>query len=220
MLGEKTYPATDRLRARFFALWSRNFSVHTDADTGTVWRTIELNYVAAGRRYHNLHRLEHCLAEFDAAAAEIREPDQVETAIWFHDAIYEPDVGDNEARSAALFREAARGAADRRFVDAVIALILVTTHRRAPTDLDQQFLCDIDLASFGAPWETYIEDSTGLREESTCGARDYNIRQRAFLQRLLDRPRIFFTDFFHARYENRARSNIQRYMAMLEVDQL
>lgn len=219
MLAENDKPAANLLRERFSALWLRNFVNASAADIETVWRAIELNCVAAGRRYHNLDHVEHCLAEFDAAAAKTAQPDQVETAIWFHDVIYVPNASDNEARSAALFREAARGAADCGFTDAVVALILVTTHRHTPTDPDQQLLCDIDLASFGATWERYIKDSTGLREESTYSARDYIIRQRAFLQRLLDRPRIFITDFFYARYESRARANIHRYMALLEQEQ-
>lgn len=219
MLAENNNSAAKVLRERFSALWSRHIVNASAADIETVWRVIELNYIAAGRRYHNLRHLEHCLTEFDAAAAEITQPDRVETAIWFHDVVYQPAAGDNEAQSAELFREAAQGAADASFVAAVIELILVTTHKQMPADRDQQFLCDIDLASFGAPWEIYLQDSTGLREESTCGNRDYNFRQRAFLQRLLDRPRIFFTDFFYMRYESRARANIQRYMSMLEQQQ-
>ena len=176
-------------------------------------------YATPTRAYHNLDHIEACLDEFEIVKELADDSLAVEAAIWFHDVIYVPNASDNEARSAELFREAARDAADSDFADSVVALILVTTHRHTPTDPDQQFLCDIDLASFGATWERYIKDSTGLREESTYNARDYIIRQRAFLQRLLDRPRIFLTDFFYARYESRARANIHRYMAMLEQEQ-
>ena len=97
MLAENKNHATNLLRERFSALWSRNCVNASPTDIAIVWRAIELNYVAAGRRYHNLRHLEHCLTEFDAAAREIAHPDQVETAIWFHDVIYVPNASDNEA---------------------------------------------------------------------------------------------------------------------------
>ncbi|MGB5494902.1 MAG: hypothetical protein WBM97_10540, partial [Sedimenticolaceae bacterium] len=137
------------------------------------------------------------------------DADQVEMAIWFHDIINVPQAKDNEQRSAELFRSLADSLFDPAFIAAVVDLILVTTHREQPGDADHQFICDIDLASFGCPWECFIRDSDAVKAEFPGPEEDYFRGQAAFLKALLARPRIFMTDFFNARYEQQARDNIQ-----------
>ena len=86
---------------------------------------------------------------------------------------------------------------------------MVTTHRECPEGVDHQFICDIDLASFGCPWECFMRDSDAVKAEYPGPEADYFRGQTAFLESLLARPRIFMTDFFNARYEQQARDNIQ-----------
>jgi predicted metal-dependent HD superfamily phosphohydrolase len=138
----------------------------------------------------------------------------VELALWFHDVINDPGSADNEARSARLFREWAAGVMDEGCTAAVADLILVTTHLAPVTGHDQQFICDIDLTSFGCPWEHYKRDTDNLKAEFRGSADDYYTRKSAFLQAMLDKPRIFQTDFFHDRYERLARENILRLLGL------
>ena len=105
------------------------------------------------------------------------------------------------------------------FVAAVIDLILVTTHRDPPEDPDQRTICDIDLVSFGCPWERYMHDSTNLKAEFPGPEEEYRWKKRAFLETVLNRPRIFLTDFFHERYEGRARENIPRLIDLINRGQ-
>ena len=197
------------LRERFLRLWRRCFPASTPVDADVAWSKVERHYSEPHRVYHDPQHLAHCLEQLDLSNGLIVHPDQVEMAIWFHDIINEPESPDNEQRSADYFRTLTRGVADERFVDAVVDLILVTTHEVAPNDPDQQFICDIDLASFGCPWECFMRDSDAVKAEYPGPEADYFRGQTAFLESLLARPRIFMTDFFNARYEQQARDNIQ-----------
>ncbi|MFB1486629.1 MULTISPECIES: hypothetical protein [unclassified Thiocapsa] len=157
------------------------------------------------------------MSEFDLAVERIVRRDQVEMAIWFHDIINEPGGSDNEALSAELFRSLAGGRIPASFIAEVVDLILVTTHRQEQSDPDHRFLCDIDLASLGCPWECYLRDTGHLRAEFRGSDQDYCRIKRVFLESMLRRPRIFSTDFFYSRYEQLARENLRRFLGLIDV---
>lgn len=204
------------LRARFTALWQRNLLRGAVSDTVAVWSKLERRYSEPHRFYHDRQHLAHCLEQLDLANGLIDEPDQVEMAIWFHDIINDPGDAENERRSAEYFHRLAVGVMDQSLIDRVGALILVTTHRQAPSDPDQQFICDIDLASFGCPWECFLRDSSAVKAEFSGTEEEYYRGKKAFLRAMLARPRIFLTDFFNERYEQQARENIHRLLELIE----
>jgi len=204
------------LRQRFVALWQRCLKPGAGSDPAAVWQEVARGYAEPHRHYHDKGHLAHCLEQLDLAAGEIRQPDQVEMAIWFHDIINEPGVKDNEQQSAELFRQLATGVMDSGFITAVADLILVTTHSGTPDDPDHRFICDIDLASFGCPWECFEKDSVAVKAEFQGPDEDYYRGKKAFLEALLARPKIFMTDFFNQRYESQARDNIGRLMSLIE----
>lgn len=204
------------LRERFVALWQRCLKPGADSDPGAVWREVAQRYTEPHRHYHDKGHLAHCLEQLDLAAGEIDEPNLVEMAIWFHDVINLPGVTDNEQQSAALFRQMADGLMGTGAIDRVVELILVTTHQQRPDIPDHQFICDIDLASFGCPWECFINDTDAVKAEFQGPDEDYYRGKKAFLKSLLERPRIFLSDFFNQRYENQARDNIHRLLSLID----
>ena len=204
------------LRQRFVALWQRCLKPGKHNDPAAVWQEVARRYAEPHRHYHDKGHLAHCLEQLDLAAGEIRQPDQVEMAIWFHDVVNEPGVKDNEEQSAELFRQLASEVMDSDFIAAVVDLILVTTHSRTPDAPDHRFICDIDLASFGCPWECFEKDSVAVKAEFQGPDEDYYRGKKAFLEALLDRPKIFLTDFFNRRYEGQARDNIGRLLASID----
>lgn len=140
----------------------------------------------------------------------MKDPDAVELALWFHDAVYEMDCGTNEQRSAELFERLARGA-DPTFRRRVRGLIMATRHTGGERDNDRRFMVDIDLAGFGASWAEFMRTGTLLREESPAKTdAQYHRGQMCFLERLLRRRHFFATEYFRDRYEARARGNIRR----------
>jgi len=204
------------LRERFSALWRVCLATGASDDAESIWSALDKRYSEPHRFYHDTHHIAYCLEQLDLAIGEVNNPAQLEMAIWFHDVVYDLGSQDNEARSTGFFRVAADGKMPRAFVDAVVDLIMATRHNAVPSDLDQQFICDIDLASFGCPWTCYMRDSAAVKAEFQGADEEYRRGKKAFLNALLERPRIFMTDFFNALYEQRARDNIHRLLELIE----
>ncbi len=135
------------LRQRWMALWVR---LGVPGDAGVVYDDLVARYSEPHRAYHTLEHIEHCLSEFEQVRQLIANPDAVELALWFHDAIYNTRTKDSEARSAELALKAMRSfSLPDRIGQLVASLIMATTHTAIPTDPDTQLFVDIDLSIFG-----------------------------------------------------------------------
>ena len=201
-------------RERFERLWERCIGGGASA----VFDELDALYREPHRRYHTSAHVEHCLRCFDLAADRMDEPDAVEMALWFHDAVYDVPTEENELRSAELFAARAGGRGSERFRSKVHRLIMVTTHREPPETLDESFIVDIDLSSFGLPWEEFLRDSLAVREEfPLVPDAEFYPRHRKFVESLVARPAFCFTEFFRNRHEARARKNIERIFARIEA---
>jgi len=193
----------NRTQARFVELWSRNGGARAEA----VYADLVECYGDPARHYHTLRHIRRCLRDFDLARSAIPNPDVVELALWCHDVFYMPGARDNEQRSADWFR---RWAGDRIALrERICEMILATQHNHVPHELDGCFTCDIDLAVLGATRSRFREDGVRLRaERSDLDDCAYDLQERRILGSLLARPRIYHTDFFYARCEQRARENL------------
>ena len=161
------------------------------------------------RRYHTLQHLEECFARFDEIADLAAHPADVELAIWFHDAIYDPRRSDNERRSADW-------AASSTGNTNVRSLVLATRHEAVPQGQDEQVLVDVDLWILGAPERRFDEYETQVREEYRwVPGLIYRRKRREILQSLAARPAIYSTARFRERYEAPARANLARALARL-----
>ncbi len=202
------------LSPRFQALWKRCLLPAATMNAAPVYTDLVHHYAEPGRCYHTLPHVFHCLHEFDQAATHIDNPDAVELALWFHDAVFVPGARDNEQRSVNFLTEWAGTAISAAFVKRVGALILATTHRHPPKEGDESYVADIDLSTFGVNWPAFLRDTLRVRKEQPEIPDDvYYASHARFLHMLLARPRIFYTDFFLGRYEERAKRNIQRLLA-------
>ena len=198
---------------RFQALWRRNLVAGAADDSAAIHRRLLDAYREPQRYYHTLEHIEHCLGMFELCKPELEQPDAVELAIWFHDAIYVPGAADNETRSAELYRQLADGAHSAEFAALVERLILATLHDgNSLDDPDADYLVDIDLSSFGLDWEAFLRDSKNLRRERPAVSdEDFYRNQGDFQKLLLARERFFHSRFFQERFEQRARANLARY---------
>ena len=206
------------LKTRFTALWTRCLNGGEPAGAEAVYARLAELYGEPHRHYHTLDHIQHCLHEFDQATAFMDDSEAVELALWVHDAIYQSGARDNERRSADLFRNYAHQYAGAIFQQRVDDLIMATTHRGLPRQSDEQFIVDIDLSSFGLPWETFMQDGWRIRAEFANVTDDaYYPDHLRFLRGLWDRPSFFFTDCFRQRHEDAARENIRRLIADLSM---
>jgi len=198
---------------RFQALWKR---CEAPGDPRPVFEDLWCRYCEPQRIYHRCTHLVHCFQQLDLAYALIQDPDPVEMALWFHDAIYTPGSSENEKESAELFARAAEDQFRPSFIREVYELIIVTAHKELAQERNKQFVADIDLSSLGADWEEFLRDTKALREEHADSSDAvYYVAHAKFLTSMLQRPRIYGTDFFYGRYERRARENITRLLAVL-----
>ena len=148
---------------------------------------------------------------------QLQDPNAVELALWFHDAVYWPHQHDNEARSAqwaGAFMDAARLPASLR--ERVVRHILETAHSQPASAGDAQFVTDIDLGVLGQPKEVYDAFEANVRKEYRWVPWAGYLRGRAaVLQSFLDRDRIYSTGWFFDRLEVPARRNLKQ-----RIDQL
>lgn len=156
------------------------------------------------RRYHTLTHLEECFQKLDEIADLASHPQDVELAIWFHDAIYDPRRSDNEQRSADW---AVSSTGNPR----VHALVMATRHEATPADIDAQVLVDVDLSILGAPEKRFDEYEHQVREEyGWVPGMIYRRKRREILESFFTRPTIYNTQRFIERYEAQARANLER----------
>lgn len=204
-------------KQRFIDLWSKcQIASGAGGDAHDVYAEVLAYYSEPGRHYHTPKHIEHCLRQFDLATSEMDDPDAVEMAIWFHDLVFDITADDNELRSARRFVELAGDSMDSQFKTKVYDLILATAPPRQPKTKDEKFMLDIDLSSFGLPWEEFVRDSTAVRQESAqLSDEKFFPGQRAFLESLVSREHFYFTDFFRSRIEETARNNIRRHLKSL-----
>ncbi len=114
-----------------------------EATVARVYTDLVSRYADPQRAYHTLDHITDCLRHFDAVRHLAAWPAAVELAIWFHDAIYDPQRGDNETRSAELAEVTLRALAGDRLAAATQAptgsglpaavgrLIRLTSHAHA-----------------------------------------------------------------------------------------
>lgn len=216
MTGIPLNDAGSKAGARFSGLLER-LGVGSLADE--VYPALADHYSGSGRFYHNLKHVLQCLGVLDGVRERLRDPDAAELALWFHDVVYDPGAHDNELRSALKFDREVGVHLPTARADAVHAMIMATVHPSAAEDPDEQLVADIDLSGMGLEWSKFLSDSEALRRECRhLTDSEFQLGTLAFFKKLLARPSIYLTEFFRDRYGDKARRNIEEFIARLEKE--
>ena len=218
----ETYPTPledAALGATWVAAWSslgRPAPVSLQAELLSAWSEPQ-------RHYHDQRHLRECLALWTRWREYSPRAGEVAIALWFHDAIYDPQApvsGSNELNSAAwAARSLVRAGADSDTAQRVHDLVMATQHG-APTtlgsSLDAQLLVDIDLSILGSPAERFERYDQDVRKEYAWvpGFR-YQEARAQVLQSFLDRPRLYHGEHAVALLEAQARINLAAALSRL-----
>jgi predicted metal-dependent HD superfamily phosphohydrolase len=200
------------LEASWRRCW-RGIGARDDADA--LFASLVAAYREPHRRYHTLQHLGECIELFERVRALAARAAEVEVALWFHDAVYDVQRSDNEARSADWLRAAAdTGGVATDVTERVCALIMATRHAALPQGADEQLLVDIDLAILAAPEPRFAEYERQIRAEyAFVPEATFTARRRAILAGFLDRDRIYSTPRLHDELERPARANLAKAIA-------
>lgn len=184
------------------------------SETSVVFNVLDTLYSDPRRRYHTFNHISDCLnlLDYSDIIAEPRDRFPVELAIWFHDCIYNTNRQDNELQSARCANFYAQGLKfNEEYGRRIEHLVLATKHDKQETSLEQQLICDIDLASLGASPEEFDKNSENIRYEYSWVPKDEYERSRdKILSGFFSRQRIYYTAFFYDNFEAQARINLNR----------
>jgi pantetheine-phosphate adenylyltransferase len=205
-------PVLQRLLESKHPVWQHLVALGACGDEKQFWSELWAPYFDERRAYHNWQHICDVLGELEGIRQFLNDPTAVETAIWFHDVVYDSHASDNEQRSA----DAATAVLNRlglpeSFSRRVSDLILATKHDAVPTDSDARYLIDMDLAILGRPVEEYDTYEAGIRTEYAWVPEVLFAEKRAeVLRGFVDRPQVYATEVFRERYEQTARANLNR----------
>lgn len=192
--------------ARWWHLMN-TWGFHPNEDT---YEALVSAYSQKHRHYHNAHHIDACLMHIDSCLTQIEHPQEVELALWFHDAIYEPLSANNELKSAewaASFLSS--NDANPESISRVYQLIMATVHKAPPETGDESLLVDIDLSILGTDAETYDAFERAIRKEYRMVPLFLYKRKRvAVLQGFLEREFIYENESFRSILEPNARNNL------------
>lgn len=196
-------PPPENLPTRFTTWCLRHGA--SESSGAALWTELGTLYSESHRHYHHLGHIASSLAEFDATGSN--NP-LIEGAIWFHDVIYDPKRGDNEAASIAWFLDATSSWLAPQSATAITRLIEATDFRLPLSDdPDSRLMVDIDLAILSTSPEAYADYCQAIRREYAHVSDEAFREGRAkVMAGFLERP-IYRTEWFIDR-EERARENI------------
>ncbi len=163
------------------------------------------------RAYHNLSHVVYLIQNATNSEPRIEDDAAFRLAIWFHDAIYDPQSKTNEIESASLAVECLT---ELNFpqskIEKIEKMILATQkHDASGLDDDGRLFLDLDLGILGANQVVYDKYSKAIRAEYSFVPEDlYRAKRREILEAFLEREFIYYTEEWRESRERAARFNI------------
>ena len=209
----------DFLRSQWNDLLS---SFPTDRDSKeSFFQILKEKYSEKNRFYHNLSHVRTMLNLHASFNHKVQNSQAIQFSIWFHDAVYNTERTDNEEESARFASESLEIlSVPTETVEVIRDLILATKHHSgADLSDDAKLFLDMDLAILGMQEEIYRKYSQAIRNEySWVPETTYRDGRRKILMNFMSRERIYFTEDLTARFEEQARKNMNREIALLAAE--
>ncbi|EPD39609.1 MULTISPECIES: hypothetical protein [Delftia] len=214
--GAEMPSANDASLQTWQASWDSAWSALGASAPQPVLAELLQSYSEPQRHYHTLQHLGEALGLLQPALGLAERPGEVALALWFHDAVYETQAKDNEARSADWAVAVVRGQGlPADIAERVHGLIMATCHAAQPSGIDAQLLVDADLGILAADPLRFAEYEVQVRAEYEWVPLPlYRARRREVLLGFMQREAIYCTDWFGQRLEARARCNLAQALGL------
>jgi predicted metal-dependent HD superfamily phosphohydrolase len=195
------------------------FAEHASDVMYELWQQVkdvfekELNqsYKEKMRFYHTLSHIEDMFKEYEWIKDKIVCKITFILGIWLHDSVYDPTKRNNEELSAIQGALILKKYGLSSLIPKVTEHILATRHQEEPIDSDAKYLVDIDIAIFGKSEKKFDEYECNITKEYAFLAKnEFAYYRKIVLQKFINRPRIYYTDYFRDKYEVQARKNLRR----------
>ncbi|KIC01346.1 hypothetical protein OA88_14685 [Flavobacterium sp. JRM] len=179
------------------------------------WSDLEKTYSSKSRHYHNLSHIKDMIVSFETYRDKLRNPNEILFSIFYHDYVYKSSKKDNELKSAeyALSILPENISFDKQLVfDAICA----TQQHQHHIIEDINWLIDFDLKILARDWEDYQIYFEQIRKEySIYPDFLYKPGRAKALKHFLENEFIYQTEEFRSLYEEKARINIEKEIALL-----
>ncbi len=205
------------LKEIFISLVSK-YSIDSEY-INSLWNEIAKNHSKKSRYYHNLSHLENLYQNLLLVKKEILEWDVILFALFYHDYIYNVLKQDNEERSAdKAVKILSSLSIDLDKIELCQDIILATKGHQISENSDINYFTDADLSILGSRWTDYETYYKNVRREYRYYPDFlYNKGRIKVLKHFIIMPRIFKTDHFYALYENQAKNNLNKEVALLSI---
>ncbi len=197
--------------------WQQLMSAFGLACNADTYASLMEAYSEKHRHYHNIDHVTACLRHLDEVAAQADKPHEIELALWFHDAIYNPFSSSNELDSADWAAQFLRdNAVPEDAISRVHRLIMVTQGHGRTSSQDEEVMIDIDLSILGESPQTYSRFEKAIRKEySRVPYFLFRKKRKDILCEFLTRQRLYNTEHFIENFEAQARINLTNAIAAL-----
>lgn len=180
----------------------------------STYQALVKAYNEKHRHYHTAKHIDACLTHLDKAHSLAKNSEEIELALWFHDAIYHPYKSDNEQKSAQWAQQfLSDNEVDAEVIKRIVQLVMVTLHTEADVSLtgDQALMVDIDLSILASRQDVYQVYERNVRKEYRFVPYFlYRKKRKEVLQMFLDQSQIYQSNHFFELFETHARHNISQ----------
>ena len=167
-------------------------------------------YSEKQRAYHTIQHLYECLILLELVKPYLNDFYAVALALWFHDAVYNPQAKDNELKSAELFEQYLAADLSDQTVIKIKQWILATQKHASTDELDLQFLLDIDLAILASSPARFVEYEQQIQQEyAWVDPEIYAGKRKEVLRSFYENQPIYQTKYFQEKFEQKARKNLK-----------
>ena len=175
-----------------------------------IFNTLIAAYSEKQRAYHTIQHLYECLVLLESIRADLNDAYAVELALWFHDAVYDPQAKNNELKSVELFEQYLAEDLPTEIIQKIKRWILATQKHEATDELDLQFLLDMDLAILAATPARFAEYEQQIQEEyAWVDLEIYANKRKEVLMHFYQTEPLYQTEYFQQNFEQRAKGNLK-----------